>query len=117
MFQKGATTHQKNKHLDQRIQYTFFADIHYFVGFLPDNFKEINTIFDKTKDVSFATILEYHKPDFILVNNCINYSPSLIKDTVWQEFIKNPYPYGYRYEFVKDCPYYFLVRNNIDDKK
>ena len=117
MCSRKALLHIKNKHLDQRIQYTFFADIHYFVGFLPDNFKEINTIFDKTKDVSFATILEYHKPDFILVNNCINYSPSMKDDASWMQFIKNPYAYGYRYEFVKDCPYYFLVRNNIDDKK
>ena len=116
MCSRKALEHIKNKHLDQHIQYTFFADIHCFIGFLPNNFKEINTIFDKTKEVSFATILEYNKPDFILVNNCINYSPSLIDDNVWQQFIKNPYAYGYRYEFVKDCPYYYLVRNTIDDK-
>lgn len=115
MCSRKALQHIKNKHLDQHIQYTFFADIHCFIGFLPNNFREINTIFDKTKDVSFATILMYNKPDFILVNNCINYSPSLIDDSTWQQFIKNPYPFGYRYEFVKDCPYYYLVRNTVHD--
>ncbi len=116
MCSRKALEHIKNKHLDPKIQYTFFADIHYFIGFLPNNFKEINTIFDKTKDISFITILKYNKPDFILVNNCINYSPSLINDESWKKFIKNPYPYGYRYEFIKDCSYYYLVRNTIDDK-
>lgn len=116
MCSRKALEHVKNKHLDEHVQYTFFADIHCFIGFLPNNFKEINTIFDKTKDVSFTTILEYNKPDFILVNNCINYSPSMMNDKAWQQFIKNPYAYGYRYEFVKDCPYYYLVRNTIHDK-
>ncbi len=116
MCSRKALEHIKNKHLDEHIHFTFFGDIHYFVGFLPNNFKEINTIFDKTKDVSFATVLENNKPDFILVNNCINYSPSLINDEAWKRFIKNPYAYGYHYEFVKDCPYYYLVRNTIENK-
>lgn len=113
MCSRKALEHIKNKHLDPNKTYTYFSDIHYFIGFMPNNFKEINTIFDKTEDVSFATILEYNKPDFILVNNCINYSPSLINDNTWKKFLKNPYLYGYKYEFVKDCPYYYLVRNNI----
>ncbi|MFN8261114.1 MAG: hypothetical protein U0X41_09300 [Chitinophagales bacterium] len=117
MCSRKALEHIKNKHLNEHVQYTFFADIHCFVGFLPNNIKEINTIFDKTKDVPFTAILEYHKPDFILVNNCINYSPSLINDAAWQDFIKNPYAYGYRYEFIKDCPYYYLVRNTVHDKE
>lgn len=117
MCSRKALEHIKNKHLDQHIQYTFFADIHCFIGFLPNNFKEINTIFDKTKDVPFTAILEFNKPDFILVNNCINYSPSMKDDTSWMQFIKNPYAYGYRYEFVKDCPYYYLVRNTVHDKE
>jgi len=115
MCSRKALEHIKNKHLNEHIQYTFFADIHCFIGFLPNNFNEINTIFDKTKDVPFNAILAYHKPDFILVNNCINYSPSLKDDVTWQAFIKNPYSYGYRYEFVKDCPYYYLVRNTVHD--
>lgn len=113
MCTRKALEHIKNKHLDEHIRYTIFGDIHYFIGFLPNNFREINTIFDKTKDVSFSTVLAYNKPDFILVNNCINYSPSLINDEAWKQFLKNPYAYGYRYEFVKDCPYYYLVRNTI----
>lgn len=117
MCSRKALEHIKNKYLDERVQYTFFGDIHYFIGFLPDNFNEINTIFDKTKDVPFSSVLQHHKPDFILVNNCINYSPSLINDSSWHQFIKNPYPYGYRYEFVKDCPYYYLVRNPNYGKK
>lgn len=115
MCSRKALLHIKNKHLDKHIQYTYFSDIHCFIGFLPNNFKEINTMFDKTKDVAFSTILAYHKPDFILVNNCINYCPSLIEDKSWQLFLKNPYLYGYHYEFVKDCPYYYLVRNTIHD--
>jgi hypothetical protein len=117
MCSRKALEHIKNMHLDKNKQYMFFADIHYFIGFLPNNFKEINTMFDKTKDIPFSTILEYHKPDFILVNNCINYSPSLNNDATWHTFIKNPYTYGYHYEFVKDCPYYYLVRNSVNDKK
>lgn len=117
MCSRKALEHIKNKHLDKNKRYVFFADIHYFIGFLPENFEEINTIFDKTKDVSFSTVLDNHKPDFILVNNCISYSPSLRNDPSWQAFIKNPYNYGYRYEFVKDCPYYYLVRNTIHGQK
>lgn len=113
MCSRKALEHIKNKHLNPNKTYTYFSDIHYFIGFMPNNFKEINTIFDKTEDIPFATILEYNKPDFILVNNCINYSPSLINDNTWKKFLKNPYLYGYKYEFVKDCPYYYLVRNNI----
>lgn len=115
MCSRKALEHIKNKNLDKNIHYTFFADIHCFIGFLPNNFSEINTIFDKTKKIPFDAILENHKPDFILVNNCINYSPSLKDDSTWHDFIKNPYQYGYRYEFVKGCPYYYLVLNNTHE--
>ncbi len=113
MCGRKALLHIKQKHLDKRVQYTFFADIHCFIGFLPDNFKEINTMFDKTKDIPFSSILQKSKPDFILVNNCINDSPSLVHDLSWKEFIKNPHLYGYHYEFEKDCPFYYLVRNSV----
>lgn len=103
----------KNKSLDSNKRYLFFSDIHYFIGFLPNNIAEINTIFDKTKDVSFETILKHHKPDIILVNNCMDYSPSMATDKTWQLFKKNPEKFGYHYEFVKDCPYYFLVLDSV----
>ena len=109
MCSRKALLHVKNKSLDPNKQYTFFSDIHYFIGFLPNNVSEINTIFDKTKDISFETILKYHKPDIILVNNCLDESPSMRNDKYWKLFKKNPTTFGYHYEFVKDCPYYFLV--------
>lgn len=117
MCSRKALEHIKNKTLDNKIKYTFFSDIHCFIGFLPNNFGEINTIFDKTANVPFSYILDHHKPDFILVNNCMEATPSMSNDATWKRFIAHPKLYGYRYEVVEGCPYYFLVLNTIHDKK
>lgn len=90
--------------------HTIFTNLPFVHGMLPNNFKEINTIFDKKKHMPFTHYVDSAKIDMVIVLPSLLRDPHISSDSTWKNFITNYEQAGFKKEIFSDCDMYLLVK-------
>lgn len=101
------------RHLEKNYSaapHTVFTNMPFVCGLLPTNFKEINTIFDKKKNVPFSHYLDSAKIDIVIITPSTLRDPHIKSDTSWQNFMMCYEKLGFKKDVFCDCEMYLLVK-------
>jgi hypothetical protein len=93
-------------------EYCLFTPMPFVTGMLSNNFREVNSVFDKKTDTAFAYYLENRKINLLLITPAIDKDPHLINDSTWIHFIKDPAAQGFVKKTVCGDSHYLLVKEN-----
>ncbi len=105
---KKLINHLQRKYSD--IGHTIFTNMPFVTGLLPTSFKEVNTIFDKKKNVPFSFYLDSAKIDIIILTPSTFRDPHIKSDSSWIDFIGNYEKYHFKKDVFCDCDQYLLVK-------
>ena len=81
-------------------------------GLLTTNFKEVNTIFDKKKQIPFSHYLDSAKVDIIILTPSTFRDPHIKDDSTWIDFMSNYQKFGFKKDVFSDCETYLLVKQD-----
>jgi len=98
-----------NKKFDDK-QHTIFTNLPFVHGMLPTNFNEMNTIFDKKKNIPFKHYLDSAQYDIIIVVPSLLRDPHIKNDSTWLHFFNHYEEYNFKRDDFTDCEMYLLVR-------
>lgn len=108
-----------NKILIQHLQktygnkpHTLFTNMPFASGLLTTNFKEVNTIFDKKKQIPFLHYLDSAKIDIIILTPSTFRDPHIKDDSTWIDFMSNYQKFGFKKDVFSDCETYLLVKQD-----
>lgn len=108
-----------NKLLIQHLQekysnksHTLFTNMPFVSGLLPTTFKEVNTIFDKKKNIPFAHYLDSAKVDIVILTPSTFKDPHIKDDSTWIDFMKDYEKSGFKKDVFNDCETYLLVKQD-----
>lgn len=108
-----------NKILIQHLQktygnkpHTLFTNMPFASGLLTTNFKEVNTIFDKKKQIPFSHYLDSAKVDIIILTPSTFRDPHIKDDSTWIDFMSNYQKSGFKKDVFSDCETYLLVKQD-----
>ena len=90
--------------------HTLFTNMPFVRGMLPDNFREINTIFDKKKHRPFAHYLDSAKIDIVIIIPSLFRDPRIKSDSSWMQFINHYEDFGFKKQNFTDCDMYLLTK-------
>lgn len=102
-----------NKKFDDK-QHTIFTNLPFVHGMLPTNFNEMNTIFDKKKNIPFKHYLDSAQYDIIIVVPSLLRDPHIKNDSTWLHFFNHYEEYNFKRDDFTDCEMYLLVRNTSE---
>jgi len=91
--------------------HTIFTNMPFVRGMLPTNFKEINTIFDKKKQIPFQHYLDSAQIDIVIITPSTLRDPHILLDTTWVQFMDNYKKYGFERRDFTDCDMYLLTKD------
>ena len=89
---------------------TLFTNMPFVRGMLPLNYKEVNTIFDKKRNIPFSHYMDSAKIDIVILTPSTFRDPHIAFDSTWNDFIKNYENYHFRKQAITDCEMYLLVK-------
>ena len=90
--------------------HTIFTNMPFVRGMLPENFHEVNTIFDKKKLIPYAHYADSAKIDIVIVNASLLRDPHIIYDSTWISFFNNPTARGFKPLHFSECETYLLIK-------
>ncbi len=111
---KELVKHLQKKYSDK--PHTLFTNMPFVRGMLPLNFHEVNTIFDKKKQIPFRHYLDSAKIDIVILTPSTFRDPHILSDSTWINFMKNHEYYHFRKEQFNDCETYLLVKEDGEKK-
>ncbi|MDB5228512.1 MAG: hypothetical protein JWN78_2705 [Bacteroidota bacterium] len=92
-------------------QHTLFTNMPFVRGMLPLNFHEVNTIFDKKKNIPFSHYMDSAKIDIVILTPSTFRDPHIAFDSTWNDFIANYGSYRFRKQPIANCEMYLLIKN------
>ncbi len=90
--------------------HTLFTNMPFVKGMLPENFQEVNTIFDKKKLTPYAHYADSAKIDIVIVNASLLRDPHIIYDSTWISFFNDPATRGFKPLHFSECETYLLIK-------
>lgn len=108
------------RHLEKdfdRKQHTIFTNLPFVHGMLPSNFNEMNTIFDKKKNIPFKHYLDSAQYDIIIVVPSLLRDPHIKNDSTWTHFFNHYEEYNFKRDNFTDCEMYLLVKNTSEKQQ
>ena len=106
---KELILHLRNNYTNQ--PHTLFTNLPFVSGMLPTNFKEVNTIFNKKKNVPFQFYMDSAKIDMVILLPTMFRDPHIKTDSSWIDFINHYEQYNFRKDQFGNCETYLLVKN------
>ena len=103
------------QHLEKKYSkkpHTIFTNLPFVTGMLPKNFKEVNTIFDKKKNIPFTHYLDSANVDIVIVLPSLLRDPHIASDSTWTNFYSNYTQFGFEKDVFNDCEIYLLTKNS-----
>lgn len=97
--------------------HTLFTNMPFVRGMLPTNFKEVNTIFDKKKNIPFSFYLDSAKIDIVIITLSLFRDPHIKSDSTWLSFMENYTDYGFKKKVIGDCEMYLLSKTDSENSK
>ncbi len=90
--------------------HTIFTNMPFVRGMLPENFNEINTIFDKKKNIPFKHYMDSAKIDIVIITPSTLRDPHICFDSTWVDFTNNYTNYKFRKEYFNKSETYLLIK-------
>lgn len=91
--------------------HTMFTNMPFVRGLLPTTFKELNTIFDKKKNIPFQHYLDSAQIDIVILTPSTFRDPHINSDSTWLHFMKDYASFGFKRRDFTDCEMYLLTKD------
>lgn len=109
--------HYINSRFSDNNTHQIFTNLPFVHGMLPNNFKEMNTIFDKKMNVPFTHYLDSAQYDIVIVVPSLLRDPHIRKDSTWLHFFNHYEQYNFKRENFSDCEMYLLTKNKTENQQ
>lgn len=97
--------------------HVLFTNMPFVRGMLTTNFKEVNTIFDKKKQIPFQHYLDSAKIDIVIVIPSLLRDPHVNTDTTWINFMDHYSAQGFERKNFTDCDMYLLTKSALGNQQ
>ena len=105
---KKLVTHLEKNYSDK--PHVIFTNLPFINGILPTNFKEINTVFGKKKEIPFTHYLDSAQIDIVILIPSILRDPHIKSDSTWLNFLNNYEQYHFKKDDFNACETTVLIK-------